>query len=123
MLTLIKALTSEALGMVLIVGLPDKKISSIYLAQDISGHTGTVAHKPQPLNTDKNNTKSRPSAEGEYQLIKNEVLTSPYNNQYEVLEFLGKGTFSQVVKARKKGTNEIVAIKIKQLLCLKSFLS
>lgn len=78
----------------------------------ISGHTGTVAHKPQPLNTGKNNTKSRPSAEGEYQLIKNEVLTSPYNNQYEVLEFLGKGTFGQVVKAWKKGTNEIVAIKI-----------
>lgn len=51
-------------------------------------------------------------SEGEYQLIKNEVLTSTYNNQYEVLEFLGKGTFGQVVKAWKKGTNEIVAIKI-----------
>lgn len=46
------------------------------------------------------------------QLIKNEVLVSPYRNQYEVLEFLGKGTFGQVVKAWKKGTNEIVAIKI-----------
>uniref|UniRef100_A0A914S0I7 Protein kinase domain-containing protein n=1 Tax=Parascaris equorum TaxID=6256 RepID=A0A914S0I7_PAREQ len=45
-------------------------------------------------------------------LIKNEVLVSPYRNQYEVLEFLGKGTFGQVVKAWKKGTNEIVAIKI-----------
>lgn len=50
--------------------------------------------------------------EGEYQLIKNELLTSPYGNQYEVLEFLGKGTFGQVVKAWKKGTSEIVAIKI-----------
>lgn len=32
--------------------------------------------------------------------------------QYEVLEFLGRGTFGQVVKCWKKGTNEIVAIKI-----------
>jgi serine/threonine protein kinase len=40
------------------------------------------------------------------------VLSSSYGNQYEVLEFLGKGTFGQVVKAWKKGTNEIVAIKI-----------
>lgn len=47
-----------------------------------------------------------------FQLIKNEVLVSPYRNQYEVLDFLGKGTFGQVVKAWKKGTNEIVAIKI-----------
>ena len=31
---------------------------------------------------------------------------------YEVLEFLGRGTFGQVVKCWKKGTNEIVAIKI-----------
>ncbi|PIO74663.1 kinase domain protein [Teladorsagia circumcincta] len=57
-------------------------------------------------------TKTKPAGEGEYQLIKNEVLVSPYGNQYEVLEFLGKGTFGQVVKAWKKGTSEIVAIKI-----------
>ncbi|CAI5454796.1 unnamed protein product [Caenorhabditis angaria] len=55
---------------------------------------------------------TKPSGEGEYQLIKHEVLLSPYGNQYEVLEFLGKGTFGQVVKAWKKGTSEIVAIKI-----------
>lgn len=60
----------------------------------------------------KTSARTKPSAEGEYQLIKNEVLVSPYRNQYEVLEFLGKGTFGQVVKAWKKGTNEIVAIKI-----------
>lgn len=65
----------------------------------------------QLLNT-KTSTKSRHTTDGEYQLIKNELLCSPYNNQYEVLEFLGKGTFGQVVKAWKKGTNEIVAIKI-----------
>lgn len=28
------------------------------------------------------------------------------------MEFLGRGTFGQVVKCWKKGTNEIVAIKI-----------
>ena len=33
-------------------------------------------------------------------------------NAYEVLEFLGRGTFGQVVKCWKKGTNEICAIKI-----------
>lgn len=33
-------------------------------------------------------------------------------NAYEVLEFLGRGTFGQVVKCWKRGTNEIVAIKI-----------
>lgn len=35
-----------------------------------------------------------------------------YYPRYEVLEFLGRGTFGQVVKCWKKGTNEIVAIKI-----------
>lgn len=40
------------------------------------------------------------------------MITSPWSNSYEVLEFLGKGTFGQVVKAWKKGTNEIVAVKI-----------
>lgn len=71
--------------------------------------TAKTTAKPLPT---KGATKSKSSAEGEYQLIKNEVLVSPYSNQYEVLEFLGKGTFGQVVKAWKKGTNEIVAIKI-----------
>lgn len=59
-----------------------------------------------------NQSKKGRNVDGEYQLIKNELLISPYRNQYEVLEFLGKGTFGQVVKAWKKGTNEIVAIKI-----------
>uniref|UniRef100_A0A673M423 Protein kinase domain-containing protein n=1 Tax=Sinocyclocheilus rhinocerous TaxID=307959 RepID=A0A673M423_9TELE len=31
---------------------------------------------------------------------------------YEVLEFLGRGTFGQVAKCWKRGTNEIMAIKI-----------
>ncbi|CAB3410446.1 unnamed protein product [Caenorhabditis bovis] len=60
----------------------------------------------------KSTRSTKPSTEGEYQVIKNERLRSPYGNEYEVLDFLGKGTFGQVVKAWKRGTNEIVAIKI-----------
>lgn len=54
---------------------------------------------------------SSSGADGDYQLVQHEVLYS-MANQYEVLEFLGRGTFGQVVKCWKKGTNEIVAIKI-----------
>ena len=35
------------------------------------------------------------SADGDYQLVQHEVLCS-LSNQYEVLEFLGRGTFGQV---------------------------
>ena len=49
--------------------------------------------------------------DGDYQLVQNEVLYS-MTNSYEVLEYLGRGTFGQVVKCWKKGTNEVVAIKI-----------
>jgi len=52
------------------------------------------------------------NTDGDYQLVQHEVLYSPLNNQYEVLEFLGRGTFGQVAKCWKKGTNDIVAIKI-----------
>ncbi|XP_017767875.1 PREDICTED: homeodomain-interacting protein kinase 2 isoform X2 [Nicrophorus vespilloides] len=55
--------------------------------------------------------RSGSGADGDYQLVQHEVLYS-MTNQYEVLEFLGRGTFGQVVKCWKKGTNEIVAIKI-----------
>ncbi|XP_015913642.1 homeodomain-interacting protein kinase 2 isoform X2 [Parasteatoda tepidariorum] len=54
---------------------------------------------------------SSSGSEGDYHLVQHEVLYST-NHQYEVLEFLGRGTFGQVVKCWKKGTNEIVAIKI-----------
>jgi serine/threonine protein kinase len=63
-------------------------------------------------NASKASKSSRQSTEGEYQLIKNEIISSPYGSQYEVLEFLGKGTFGQVVKAWRKGSKDIVAIKI-----------
>ncbi|KAM6976954.1 homeodomain-interacting protein kinase 1 [Aplochiton taeniatus] len=57
-------------------------------------------------------TKSTNShSEGDYQLVQHEILCS-MSNSYEVLEFLGRGTFGQVAKCWKRGTNEIVAIKI-----------
>ena len=56
-------------------------------------------------------TTSSSGGEGDYQLVQHEVLYS-MSSAYEVLEFLGRGTFGQVVKCWKKGTNEIVAIKI-----------
>ncbi|XP_034029323.1 homeodomain-interacting protein kinase 1 isoform X2 [Thalassophryne amazonica] len=57
-------------------------------------------------------TKSSNShSEGDYQLVQHEILCS-ISNSYEVLEFLGRGTFGQVAKCWKRGTNEIVAIKI-----------
>ncbi|CAG5958551.1 unnamed protein product [Menidia menidia] len=51
------------------------------------------------------------SADGDYQLVQHEVLCS-LKSSYEVLEFLGRGTFGQVVKCWKRGTNEVVAVKI-----------
>ncbi|KAK4887738.1 hypothetical protein RN001_004009 [Aquatica leii] len=81
---------------------------------DTSNETTTTAHSkvtaapganPQPQGG------SGSGADGDYQLVQHEVLYS-MTNQYEVLEFLGRGTFGQVVKCWKKGTNEIVAIKI-----------
>lgn len=57
-------------------------------------------------------TKSSSSnSEGDYQLVQHEILCS-VSSSYEVLEFLGRGTFGQVAKCWKRGTNEIVAIKI-----------
>ncbi|XP_017329873.1 homeodomain-interacting protein kinase 3a isoform X1 [Ictalurus punctatus] len=49
--------------------------------------------------------------DGDYQLVQHEVLCS-MKHTYEVLEFLGRGTFGQVAKCWKRGTNEIVAVKI-----------
>ena len=71
-----------------------------------TGTTGTAKALAVPP------ASSSTAAEGDYQLVQHEVLYSPLNNQYEVLEFLGRGTFGQVAKCWKKGTNEIVAIKI-----------
>ncbi|KAK1804593.1 hypothetical protein P4O66_020587, partial [Electrophorus voltai] len=51
------------------------------------------------------------AGDGDYQLVQHEVLCS-MKHTYEVLEFLGRGTFGQVVKCWKRGTSEIVAVKI-----------
>ncbi|XP_051545183.1 homeodomain-interacting protein kinase 3-like isoform X1 [Myxocyprinus asiaticus] len=57
------------------------------------------------------NGTGKGAGDGEYQLVQHEVLCS-MKHTYEVLEFLGRGTFGQVVKCWKRGTNEIVAVKI-----------
>uniref|UniRef100_A0A8C1QWF3 non-specific serine/threonine protein kinase n=1 Tax=Cyprinus carpio TaxID=7962 RepID=A0A8C1QWF3_CYPCA len=51
------------------------------------------------------------NGDGDYQLVQHELLCS-LKNTYEVLDFLGRGTFGQVVKCWKRGTSEIVAVKI-----------
>ena len=55
---------------------------------------------------------SSSSVDGDYTLTQHEELVSQNKANYEVLEFLGRGTFGQVVKCWKKGTKDIVAIKI-----------
>ncbi|XP_075423489.1 homeodomain-interacting protein kinase 3 isoform X1 [Ascaphus truei] len=61
-----------------------------------------------PTGTSKQNGAG---GDGDYQLVQHEVLCS-VKNTYEVLDFLGRGTFGQVVKCWKRGTNEVVAVKI-----------
>lgn len=54
-----------------------------------------TSHTKQLNNNNNGNGVSNPQSEGDYQLVQHEVLYS-MNNQYEVLEFLGRGTFGQV---------------------------
>lgn len=56
-------------------------------------------------------TTGNSNNEGDYKVVPHEELCSA-TSRYEVLEFLGRGTFGQVVKCWKKGTNELCAIKI-----------
>lgn len=56
-------------------------------------------------------TTGNSNSEGDYKVVLHEELCSA-TSRYEVLEFLGRGTFGQVVKCWKKGTNELCAIKI-----------
>ncbi|CAG4976454.1 unnamed protein product [Colias eurytheme] len=79
-------------------------------------HGGTTTAHSKQLAAGGANHPAQPQGsgcggDGDYQLVQHEVLYSS-SNRYEVLEFLGRGTFGQVVKCWKKGTNEIVAIKI-----------
>lgn len=77
-----------------------------------SSTTNGFKNSSTTTNAAHNSNKSSSSgSEGDYQLVQHEVLYSA-TSQYEVLEFLGRGTFGQVVKCWKKGSNEIVAIKI-----------
>ncbi|KAI0986402.1 hypothetical protein GJ496_011289 [Pomphorhynchus laevis] len=51
------------------------------------------------------------SKEGDYKYNIGEHLQSA-KFSYEVLQFLGRGTFGQVLKCWKRGTNQVVAVKI-----------
>ncbi|XP_007251023.3 homeodomain-interacting protein kinase 2 isoform X2 [Astyanax mexicanus] len=72
---------------------------------------GVAAATAATASTTATSKTSGANSEGDYQLLQHEVLCS-MTNTYEVLEFLGRGTFGQVVKCWKRGTSEIVAIKI-----------
>ena len=89
-------------------------ITEYTISSDEDSTTGTIAKSKKSSTTttatNQKNTSSSTS-EGDYSLVQHEVLYS-MTNAYEVLEFLGRGTFGQVVKCWKKGTNDIVAIKI-----------
>ncbi|XP_043233572.1 homeodomain-interacting protein kinase 1-like isoform X1 [Amphibalanus amphitrite] len=76
-----------------------------YAGEESSAQISTTTSHSKPA------AAAGSSTDGDYQLVQHEVLCS-LTNQYEVLEFLGRGTFGQVVKCWKKGTNEIVAMKI-----------
>lgn len=60
----------------------------------------TASHKPAQGHVQATVAAAAPqgssSADGDYQLVQHEVLCS-LSNQYEVLEFLGRGTFGQVM--------------------------
>lgn len=60
--------------------------------------TGMTSHSKQVANA--GNGGSNPQGDGDYQLVQHEVLYS-MTNQYEVLEFLGRGTFGQVIKLQR----------------------
>ncbi|CAL8358171.1 unnamed protein product [Lota lota] len=96
----------------------DNSNSSVQLIEErgaamIQNGAGSGAAAPATATANSTATSKNSSAnnEGDYQLVQHEVLCS-MTNTYEVLEFLGRGTFGQVVKCWKRGTNEIVAIKI-----------
>ncbi|XP_026166242.1 homeodomain-interacting protein kinase 3a isoform X2 [Mastacembelus armatus] len=77
-----------------------------------SGADGTEIRPTGSTETVAGATVTRTASEdGDYQLVQHEVLCS-LKNSYEVMEFLGRGTFGQVVKCWKRGTNEVVAVKI-----------
>ncbi|CAG6021884.1 unnamed protein product [Menidia menidia] len=87
-----------------------EELSAPVVSNRAGGGGGTTT--AQSIAHSTSTTKSSNShSEGDYQLVQHEILCS-MSNSYEVLEFLGRGTFGQVAKCWKRGTNEIVAIKI-----------
>ncbi|XP_058619928.1 homeodomain-interacting protein kinase 1 isoform X2 [Onychostoma macrolepis] len=87
-----------------------EELSAPVLPNRVAGGGGNTT--AQSITHSTSTTKSSNShSEGDYQLVQHEILCS-VSNSYEVLEFLGRGTFGQVAKCWKRGTNEIVAIKI-----------
>ncbi|KAL0968497.1 hypothetical protein UPYG_G00267630 [Umbra pygmaea] len=81
------------------------------MIQNAAGGGAMVATATATATSTATSKNSGSNNEGDYQLVQHEVVCS-MTNTYEVLEFLGRGTFGQVVKCWKRGTNEIVAIKI-----------
>ncbi|XP_051518792.1 homeodomain-interacting protein kinase 1 isoform X2 [Myxocyprinus asiaticus] len=85
-----------------------EELSAPVLPNRVGGGNATAQSIAHSTSTTKS---SNSHSEGDYQLVQHEILCS-VSNSYEVLEFLGRGTFGQVAKCWKRGTNEIVAIKI-----------
>lgn len=85
-----------------------EELSAPALSHRVGGDGTAVQSIAHSTSTTKS---SNSHSEGDYQLVQHEILCS-MSNSYEVLEFLGRGTFGQVAKCWKRGTNEIVAIKI-----------
>lgn len=81
------------------------KRDDFQFAQEISAGAMTASHKPVQGHGHVQPTvaaaapQGSSSADGDYQLVQHEVLCS-LSNQYEVLEFLGRGTFGQVNSSR-----------------------
>jgi len=69
----------------------------------------TYRNQPQQAQQPQSETPTDP--DGDYKVKRNEVLQSP-SCAYEVLEFIGRGTFGQVVKCLRKENRDYVAVKI-----------
>lgn len=70
-----------------------------------------IRAKPHAVVPPLHNSENSTGQDGDYKVKPNEILQSS-NAMYEVLEFIGRGTFGQVVKCIRKDSGELVAIKI-----------
>uniref|UniRef100_A0A672ZNQ8 non-specific serine/threonine protein kinase n=1 Tax=Sphaeramia orbicularis TaxID=375764 RepID=A0A672ZNQ8_9TELE len=84
---------------------------SVQILEELSAPAATYSTRQSIPHSAPTTKSSSSNGEGDYQLVQHEILCS-VSCSYEVLEFLGRGTFGQVAKCWKRGTNEIVAIKI-----------